>query len=311
MHQFGLHLRNTCSLMLGFSGKSSIMSPVRTNVRLRKLIWRILSIVPREMTLHTQNGLLTFNTRDRVLGKALYSTGNYEWNTIVTVMETLQKHSPPRGRLMLDIGANIGMISIACLRNGFFDRAMAFEPEAYNFNLLQRNVRQNQLASKIECFNCALSSQAGTLDLELSKDNFGDHRVRCGQPERPGFYHEEKRKTRPVKVMKLDDAFSANPDARDSVGLAWVDVQGHEGHFLKGARETIRKKIPVAIEFWPYAMERAGTSKEEFLELARDYFTGYFHITAAGAKQWSAIENLHGLFDVYRQPREMGTVLFV
>jgi len=263
------------------------------------------------MTLQTKNGILTFNTRDRVLGKALYSSGNYEWNTIATVIETLRRHSLLRGRMMLDVGANIGMISIACLRNGFFDRAMAFEPEAYNFNLLQRNVHQNQLSEKIECFNCALSSEDGTLDLELSRDNFGDHRIRWRQSAKPGFYREEKRKTLPVKVMRLDDLFSANPNARDSIGLAWVDIQGHEGHFLKGARDTIRRRVPVVCEFWPYAMDRAGTSKDEFIGLAKDLFTGCYHITANKPPEWSAIENLNRLFDEYRLPREMGTVLFV
>jgi hypothetical protein len=111
--------------------------------------------------------------------------------------------------------------------------------------------------------------------------------------------------------MRLDDLFSANPDDRNSIGLAWVDIQGHEGHFFKGARQTISKKIPVVCEFWPYAMERAGTSKEEFMELAREMFSGYFCITADRLPEWSAIDHLSRLFDIYRLPREMGTVLFV
>jgi FkbM family methyltransferase len=275
----------------------------------KKLIWRVISLPRREMTLRTKNGILTFNTRDRVLGKELFSAGNYEWNTILTLMETIERHSLLKGSCMLDVGANIGMISIAFLRNGFFEKAIAFEPEAYNFQLLQKNVIQNNLASKIECHNMALSSQNGILDLEIAKDNFGDHRVRPGKDIDPGFYREEKRKTRPVKVMRLDD-FLADSDVRDSIGLIWVDIQGHEGHLLAGAGNTIRKKIPLVCEFWPYAMNRAGTSKDQFLELATELFTGYFHIRS-GQPEWESINTLHRLFDEYRQPREMGTVLFV
>jgi FkbM family methyltransferase len=275
----------------------------------KKLLWRVISLPRREMTLKTKNGILTFNTRDRVLGKELFSAGHYEWNTIISLMETLDRHSLLKGPCMLDIGANIGMISIAFLGNGFFEKAIAFEPEPYNFQLLQRNVKQNNLASRIECQNMAISSQNGFLDLEIAEDNFGDHRVRPAKNVDPGFYREEKRKTHPVKVMRLDD-FLANSDVRDSIGLIWVDIQGHEGHLLAGARNTIGKKVPLVCEFWPYAMNRAGTSKEQFLELAAELFTGYFHIQS-GPSEWAPINTLHRLFDEYRQPREMGTVLFV
>jgi FkbM family methyltransferase len=287
----------------------SIVHPNKIKKCWKKLIWRVISLPRREMTLRTKNGILTFNTRDRVLGKELFSVGHYEWNTILTLMETLKSHSLLKGSCMLDVGANIGMISIACLGNGFFEKAIAFEPEAYNFQLLQKNVTQNNLASRIECHNMAISSQNGTLDLEIAKDNFGDHRVRALKNVDPGFYREEKRKTRPVEVMRLDD-FLADSDVRDSIGLIWVDIQGHEGHLLAGARNTIRKKVPLVCEFWPYAMNRAGTSKDQFLELAKELFTGYFHIQS-GQPKWVSINDLHRLFDEYRKPREMGTVLFV
>jgi FkbM family methyltransferase len=283
--------------------------PNKTRIYLKKLLWKFISLPPREITLKTWNGILTVNTRDRVLGKELFSKRNYEWNTILTVIETLKSHSLLKGSCMLDVGANIGMISIACVGNGFFEKAIAIEPEPYNFQLLQRNVKQNNLASKIECHHLALSSQNGVLDLEIAKDNFGDHRLRPVQNSAPGFYHEEKRKTRPVNVMKLDDLLS-NSDQRESIGLIWVDIQGHEGHLFAGAKDTIKKKIPLVCEFWPYAMNRAGISKDQFLELATELFTGYFHILS-GQPEWAPIDTLHHLFVEYRQPREMGTVLFV
>ncbi len=277
----------------------------------KKLLWRIISLPRREMTLETRNGILTFNTRDRVLGKQLYSSGNYEWETIVSVMETLRTVSLLKGRTMLDVGANIGMISIACLYHGFFDRAAAFEPEDYNFSLLVRNVRQNGLASKIECHPYALSSRSGILDLEISKDNYGDHRLRPASFVSPGFFREEKRGTRPVQAMKLDDIMALDPGTRDSIGLVWADIQGHEGHFLIGARDTLAKGIPVVCEFWPYAMERAGTPREQFVELAQQLFRGFFQITPGRLSEYEDIKALDRLFDAYARPRQMGTVLFV
>ncbi len=284
---------------------------MRGNTLIKKLLWRVVSIPYREMTLQTRNGLLTFNTRDRVLGKALFSFCSYEWDTIVAVVETLRKHSQANRPMMLDIGANIGMISIACLKNRFFENAVAFEPDPYNFDLLQRNVRQNNLASHIECVHSALSSQTGAFPLEISRDNFGDHRLRLRPPASSGFFQEEKRKTVTVQAIKLDDWFSSRPDIRDFIGLVWADIQGHEGHLLQGARQTFALGIPLACEFWPYALHRAGTSKDQFLELVQDLFSGFFHILPDTAPEWADINSAHSLFEMYRLPREMGTVLFI
>jgi FkbM family methyltransferase len=278
---------------------------------IKKLLWRIVSLPYREMTLQTRNGLLTFNTRDRVLGKALFSFRNYEWDTIVAVMESLRKHSQANRPMMVDVGANIGMISIACLKNGFFRRAVAFEPDPYNFSLLQRNVRQNDLASDIECVPSALSSRTGNFPLEISRKNFGDHRLRTNPSPSSGFFREEKRKTISVQTVKLDEWFSSKPDIRDSIGLVWADIQGHEGHLLEGARQTFASGIPLACEFWPYALNRAGTSKARFLELVRELFSGFFHILPGGVPEWADIKTAHRLYEMYRLPREMGTVLFV
>ncbi len=277
---------------------------------MKKLLWRIISIPYREMTLQTRNGLLTFNTRDSVLGKALFSFRNYEWDTIVAVMDTLRNHSHSNHPIMLDIGANIGMISIACLKNGFFEKAVAFEPDPYNFSLLQRNVRQNNLAAEIECVHSALSSQTGAFPLEISRENFGDHRLRIKPQSDSGFFREEKRKTLMVQATKLDDWLSSRPDIRESIGLVWTDIQGHEGHFLQGARQTFASGIPLACEFWPYALNRAGTSQDKFLGLVQELFSGFFHILPDGTPEWADIKTAHRLYELYRFPREMGTVLF-
>ncbi len=44
----------------------------------------------------------------------------------------------------------------------------------------------------------------------------------------------------------------------DRVGLAWIDVQGHEGHVLAGATSLLERPIPAVTEFWPEALRRAG-----------------------------------------------------
>ncbi len=78
---------------------------------------------------------------------------------------------------MLDVGANIGMICIALMLQNYFKRAIAFEPDPKNFRLLVKNVAQNGLENRIDCFPYALSSAAGEAELELSPHNSGDNHL--------------------------------------------------------------------------------------------------------------------------------------
>ncbi len=48
---------------------------------------------------------------------------------------------PGKGEgVLLDIGANIGIISIGMLTQGEMDRAIAIEPDPFNVELLRRNI---------------------------------------------------------------------------------------------------------------------------------------------------------------------------
>jgi FkbM family methyltransferase len=155
---------------------------------------------------------------------------------------------------LVDIGANIGTISVNAVANGLFERAIAFEPEPNNFRLLKANVALNNLDGRFVLHNAALSDNSeGTLEFELSADNHGDHRVRVAGDA--GHFSEEKREVISVKSDILDnhsDEFDRNST------LIWIDTQGYEGLVFSGARAVIANRIPICMEFWPYALERAG-----------------------------------------------------
>lgn len=280
------------------------------SVRLRRFLWQVLPQTNREITLDTWNGRLTFNRRDRVVGKMLYAQREFERASMLEVVEILQTLGLGKRGLVLDIGANIGMIAIGFLVNRLFDKAIAFEPDPYNFRLLAANIRQNRLEERIACFRCALSAEDGTADLELSTSNYGDHRVRRVTTAAGGFYREERRRTIQVPVMRLDSLAASNQLTLDEAGLAWVDIQGHEGYFFKGAESLLRLGVPIVTEFWPYAIERSGMSFEEYTSLVTANFSHYVHLLK-GRHESRAIASFSDLFGIYRKPREMGTVMLL
>lgn len=280
----------------------------------RRLKWFLIYIGPkRDVTVETLNGLLTFGSRDWLIGKYLYVKRSHEAHEIRSVVELLQKEryldGSPRGKTVLNVGANIGMTSIGLVKTAGFARAIAFEPAPESYRLLVHNINQNGLDYRIRPVPLALSSSEGEMELELSDNNSGDHRIR--RTSDPGFFHEEQRKTIKVKVRTLDGLLNGDSALRDEkVDLVWVDIEGHEGHFFRGARGFLSQEIPVVTEFWPYGIERSGTSRLDFCELLNELFTDFYVLGEATFRK-NPISKIGTLFDVYSKPREMCMIVLV
>lgn len=277
---------------------------------LRKARWRLLHAMPRrDVTVDTYNGRLTFDSRDRLIGKYLYVQRAYERRYIESAMTVLERDGwLARGGLLLDVGANIGMIAIALLRQGWFDRAVAFEPAPGNLRLLAHNITQNGLSDRIRIVPAALSDAPGEMDLELSDYNSGDNRLRSAPA--PGAWHEDRRAAVRVRITTLDAALDdAGIDPRD-VRLAWVDIQGHEGRFFAGATRTLGSGVPVVSEFWPYGILRSGVTRNEYVRRAATLFTHVYEL-GGGGPRLHPVAALDAMFDRYAAPKQMAEVIFV
>ena len=280
----------------------------------RKLRWRKLyNGEPRDVTVESYNGILTFDSRDKLIGKYLYVDRAYERRYIESALGVLEREGYPVANgesegVLLDVGANIGMICIALLEQRRFARAIAAEPSPRNLRLLEHNVAQNGLSDRITIVPCALSSANGELELELSEYNSGDNRIRHDASS--GAWREDRREVVKVPVRTLDAVLAERGvDARD-VRLAWVDIQGHEGFFLDGARATLAAGAPVVSEFWPYGILRSGMARARYGAIVGEIFTHFFHLRATGAEKLP-IARIDALFDEYAAPKEMCEVIFV
>ena len=280
---------------------------------LRLLRWGLIHLGPRrDVTIDTANGLLTVSSKDWLHGKYLYVRRGFEINTLHETMALLRKEGylDETGKgIVLDVGANLGMLCIPLVKQGYFRRAIAFEPAPETYRLLAHNISQNNLRERIDCFNYALSSVAGELELELSKDNSGDHRIRYNNKQ--GAFQEHRRRTIPVTGLTLDQFFAENPDLKkDDVKVIWLDIQGHEGHFFEGAKRSLRPGMAVISEFWPYAIARSGLSRSDYLRIVSNLFTHFYH-PGAGNYDKRPIAEIDALFDLYSGPKQMCTVILV
>jgi FkbM family methyltransferase len=279
----------------------------------RRLAWAAIYYGPkRDITLQTANGLLTFSSRDWMIGKILYLHRSYEMKEIDAAVKLLHEEGYLPGgasSTVLDVGANIGMICIALVRLGHFQKALAFEPAPGSYKLLVKNVGQNNLAARITCFPFALSSMRSEVDLELSPDNSGDHRIRHTKSQ--GAFHEELRPTVRVEARTLDSVFAENPELDpQEVSVVWLDIQGHEGCFLEGAREFLARGTPTVTELWPYALARSGSEPARVQSLLSQFYT-HFYLLTANAAEKRPISAIGQVFQEFSGPREMCQVILV
>jgi FkbM family methyltransferase len=196
---------------------------------------------------------------------------------------------------LLDIGANIGHISIPLLEQGILLHAIAWEPDPENFKLLKCNIILNGLEEKVTLYNLALGRDSGkTLKFELSEDNFGDHRIRVSDDS--GKYNEKSRKIIEVKSETLDsyiDTFRQENLSGNQL-ILWIDVQGYEGEVLAGARTLIDQMKPaIGMEFWPYGLDRAN-GIDPLIDAIRRYDT-YLDLRQPKPRP----QSISNLFDIY------------
>jgi FkbM family methyltransferase len=201
-------------------------------------------------------------TEDRGVSRVTYMTGDYDLDVMQDALARLAQVAGSdvlAGRVFVDVGANVGTTSIPAVRRFAASRAVAFEPAEENFRILSANLALNGLVDRIEARRVGISDAPGIAELELAPRNSGDHRIRTAASSGEfDAYHENRRPTAEVELMRLDDALDEVGVEAGEVGLLWVDTQGHEGHVLAGAPRLLAARVPVVCEYWPYGLRRAG-----------------------------------------------------
>jgi len=176
-------------------------------------------------------------------------------NEVYEPLETAVVHRLLKpGMRVVDLGANIGYYSCLMARAvGKEGHVWAFEPDPDNFAILQRNLKLNGL-TQVEARQMAATSEPGTLRLYRSASNRGDNRIYDDGSGRP--------------MVEVDAGpVDAVVPAELTIDFVKADIQGAEAHAFAGMRALLARS-PAAIllfEYWPEAMEEAGSDPEQFL----------------------------------------------
>lgn len=218
-----------------------------------------------DVLLRSPHGWLLLPAEDlRVLAAMLETGGSLEPGTTRTLQALL---SP--GDLAVDVGANVGALSIAMARSvGPCGRIVAVEPMPRLAALLRRTAYLNSLQDVILIENCAVGAHNGTG--RLSMEGTTAHNSLLPLPNATG--HLE------VPIRCLDNLMAA--DAQPA--LIKIDVEGAELDVWRGMRGIIAgaAHLAVVVEFGPSHLSRSGIGVDDWI--------GNF--TSAGFTPWEIDE---------------------
>jgi len=189
----------------------------------------------------------------------IYLLGMFERSTVRACRRLVRP-----GAVTLDVGANIGAHTLHLAKIvGPRGRVVAFEPTAFAFRKLVKNVHLNPgLASRIAAEQAML---VGAEDCALKGALYSSWPLIHGADVHRKHGGSLK-ETSEAQAVTLDRYLQ---DAKiEKVDFMKIDVDGHECTVLRGGLATLKKSKPtIIIELGPYLLEEVGNSIEELCGL--------------------------------------------
>jgi FkbM family methyltransferase len=175
------------------------------------------------------------------------------------------------GEIMLDIGANVGTTLLPRALLGVFRHIHAFEPEPRNFACLARAIEENNVASLVTAWPCAIGAEEGETQLVVAKA-IGRHRLSTSGP---------KERSITVKMRTLDRWLDETGIDPAKVSFVKVDTQGYEPFVLAGATRLLETRGAVwQLEISPQHMNAAGSDVDSLCRTIERYFTHFVDLRA-------------------------------
>ena len=231
----------------------------------------------------TDDHLIAYDPRDRgAIGSNLTRYGEWCRDDFRSVLSALVKGGrDTRGKIFVDIGANIGTQTIYALIKDDFERAISIEPAPENISLLDINISLNGLRNRAIIERCAAGAQCERKSLLVNKAN----------PGLNTFMEKVALVDAPISrldvdVLPADMILQKHSVQPGDIGLILIDVEGFEPDVIAGAQQVIEARVPLFVEFNSHVYGRTGTA--DFLRSLGKY---YMKAYSPGTKKLPARES--------------------
>ena len=161
-------------------------------------------------------------------------------NMTIREDDIIEHFTPKQGDIVVDIGANIGRYTIiGSKRVGTQGKVVAIEAHPGNFEMLNRNIKLNQLTNVIP-LNYAAYSKETKIRLYVPDEESG-YTIYHTLMERTGKKFVE------VNANTLDYLLQLNQIKQEQVKWIKIDVEGAELDVLKGSTNVLSKSKDIAL----------------------------------------------------------------
>jgi len=197
------------------------------------------------------------------------------------------------GAVVYDVGANIGYHASAFANAGA--QVYAFEPNAQNYLLLNKNAQNIKQGSSIVCVNCAIGDTVREIysaDIDITQQsNYGGAKLNDNVGTK-------------VQMTTLDNLGLPLPE------LIKIDVEGVELAVIKGASQLIKQHRPVVYYEGHESMDLAEIyDLLSELGYTRLYWTMVFNYNSKNFKEQT--QNIFGgscIFGIVAWPHDTDIV---
>jgi len=169
---------------------------------------------------------------------------------------------------IIDIGANIGSVSLPLAKIFKNSKIIAIEPTIYAFSKLKKNVSLNpNLKKRINLLNIFVTNKNKKIKEVYSSWNLSNNN------KKHNIHLGILRKTS-LKIRKLDQICSK----LKKVDFIKIDVDGHELDVLKSGKKTIIKYKPfIYFEFAPYLYKEFGYTPQNLIDFIKNELNYKFY----------------------------------
>jgi FkbM family methyltransferase len=202
----------------------------------------------------TRHGPMAYNINDMYIGRSLDCYGEYSRGE-----DQLFAQLAPPGGLALDVGANIGALTLPLARIvGARGAVVAFEPQRAVYQLLCTNLALNEI-NNVRAIHAAAGQAAGRTFVPVF-----DH----SKPGNFGGIELNDQGGEPVEVMTIDSL------QLPACHFIKIDVEGRERSVIAGAAATIARCRPVLY----VENDRRQQSPELIRQICDLNYTCYWHL---------------------------------
>jgi FkbM family methyltransferase len=236
----------------------------RIKLRVARIMYRTLKLILRDDHRLIRRGGINYEIDlSEGIDLSLFVFGSFQDH-----ITKMKYHSLPLNAVIFDVGANIGGMALRFAQRTPQGHVYAFEPTAYAYQKLLRNLSLNpELSARITPIQAFLSDHVeGSRSVQAYSSWKVDGSATDAHPVHGGVIHDAES----VDVLTIDEFCQTKGIER--VDLIKIDTDGHELSVLRGARETLIRNLPCIIfEAGLYLIEENGGTFDQYI----DYLTAF------------------------------------